>query len=285
MGMSHIQQGDTSFARIKALFEIPNEIEDTGSENLGPFQSLEVRGLSYRYGGALREALHEISFRVEKGQILGVIGPTGAGKSTLIELLARVLALQKGEIYFNGISLERIRLNSLRGLMTVVPQEAFLFSEKVSDNVALGNEMNRAEIEAACRAVDLSDEIRGFPGEYDAYLGERGVNLSGGQKQRLALARALARSTPLILLDDALSAVDAKTEERILRHLKNNLSSALIVSHRVKSVRWADQILVLRDGAVEAIGTHDELLVTSPTYKNLEFLQREAMVDEQPTIS
>lgn len=280
LGLSYLQQGDASFTRIKNLFAVQNEILDQGDRELGPFQTLEVRNLSYKYGGSLQKALSNVSFTVKKGEVLGIIGPTGSGKSTLVEVLARILPVQEGEILFNGVSIEDIRLSSLRELMTIVPQEAFLFSEKVADNIALGSDLTRAQLEAACRAVDLSDEIKGLPGEFDAYLGERGVNLSGGQKQRLALARALARSSPLILMDDSLSAVDSKTEERILRHLKNQLSSALIVSHRVKSVRWADQILVLRDGAVEAIGTHEELLEKSPTYKKLEYLQREANSDE-----
>ncbi len=284
MGMSHIQQGHASFARIKTVLDIPEEIVDLGEEDFDYFASLEVRGLSFSYPAGRADVLTDVSFSLKSGEILGVIGPTGSGKTTLIDLLGRVFTPTAGEILFNERPVEKIALKSLRKIVTVVPQDAFLFSNKVSENISLGLNLRPGHLESIVHSVDLSEEIRAFPGEYDAFLGERGINLSGGQKQRLTLARALARQTPLILIDDSLSAVDSKTEEKILKQLRGLLSSAIVISHRIESVRWAHKILVLKDGRIEALGTHDQLIATSPTYQNLYHLQKDAPLPrEVPT--
>lgn len=276
LGMSHIKQGQASFARIRQVLEIPDEIVDTGAENFDQFHSLEVRELSFSYPAGRANVLRDVNFSLKSGEILGVIGPTGAGKTSLIDVLARVFNPTSGEILYNGRPIEKISMKSLRQIVTVVPQDAFLFSNKVSENISLGLDLPHTQIESLVHSVDLSEEIRTFPGEYDAYLGERGINLSGGQKQRLTLARALARKTPLILIDDSLSAVDSKTEEKILKQLRSLLSSAIVISHRIESVRWAHKIMVLKDGAVEALGTHDELMKSSVTYQHLYQLQKDA---------
>lgn len=276
LGMSHIQQGQASFARIRQVLEIPDEIVDTGAEDFDSFHSLEVRHLSFSYPAGRANVLRDISFSLKSGEILGIIGPTGAGKTSLIDVLGRIFNPTSGEILYNGRPIEKISMKSLRQIVTVVPQDAFLFSNKVSENISLGLDLPQTQIESLVHSVDLSDEIRTFPGEYDAYLGERGINLSGGQKQRLTLARALARKTPLILIDDSLSAVDSKTEEKILKQLRGLLSSAIVISHRIESVRWAHKIMVLKEGAVEALGTHDELMKSSATYQHLYQLQKDA---------
>lgn len=279
LGISHLKQGTASFRRIRRLFEEPLEVQDRGDLVLEKFENLEVKNLNHEYIKGL-PSLKNISFSLKSGEILGVIGPTASGKSTLIDLLSRVINPTSGEILINGRNISSIKLNSLRQLVTVVPQESFLFSDKVAENIALGADLTHSQIEHFARAVELSDEIRAFPIEYDTYLGERGINLSGGQRQRLTLARALARQTPMILIDDSLSAVDAQTEEKILKQLRSLLTTAVVISHRVDSIKWAHKILVLRDGEQEAFGTHDELLKSSATYQKLFQLQRVASETE-----
>jgi ATP-binding cassette, subfamily B, multidrug efflux pump len=283
LGISHIQQGHASFRRVRQLFQIPDEVIDSGDQTIEKFETLRVVELSHQYE-ASRYSVKNINFELQAGEILGVIGPTASGKSTLIDLLARIINPTSGEILVNGRPIQEIKIKSLRGMVTVVPQESFLFSDKVAENISLGAEINHQQIEAFAKAVELADEIRSFPIQYDTFLGERGINLSGGQRQRLTLARALARQTPLILIDDSLSAVDAQTEEKILKQLRSLLTTAVVISHRVESVRWAHKILVLRDGEQEAIGTHDELLKISPTYKNLYQLQKEGSHESPPPI-
>lgn len=276
IGLGQVQEARASFARIREVLEAEPDVPDTGDVELEALESLEVRDLSFTYPGAKLKALDGISFRIARGECLGIVGPTGAGKTTLIELLTRQYPVPPGTILVNGIAVERIRLASLRKLFAIVPQDAFLFSRRVSENLALGLEIwDLDDVRAAARDVRLDQEIESWPDRFDALVGERGVNLSGGQKQRLTLARALVRRAPLVVLDDSLSAIDAKTEEVILSHLRSELSAitSIIVSHRLASVRHADQILVLRGGRVEALGRHEELIRTSGTYQCLNEMQ------------
>lgn len=281
IALGHIQEGRAAFRRIRALLEQELDIPDHGTIEINQLESLEVRDLTFKYPGSEFKVLENISFRLEKGECLGLIGSTGSGKSTLIELLCRQYAVPSGTIMINGISIEKIRLQSLRQLIGLVPQEAFLFSRKVCENVALGkNVWTLSDVKEAVSTVQLNSEIENWPEGYDALVGERGVNLSGGQKQRLTLARALMRNAPLIILDDALSAVDAKTEKAILNELKKELKgelkpTSIVVSHRLASVRWADKILVLKEGQIETSGRHDDLILKSPIYKELFEMQME----------
>jgi ATP-binding cassette subfamily B multidrug efflux pump len=193
-----------------------------------------------------------------------------------VDLLVRQYPVPPGTILVNDISVEKISLKSLRLLIGIVPQEAFLFSRKVSENLALGlDEWDLDDVQVAATHVRLDQEIENFPNRYDALVGERGVNLSGGQKQRMTLARALIRKASLVILDDSLSAVDAKTEESILGQLQSQLrtTTSIVVSHRLASVRQADQILVLKDGKVESRGQHADLVDRSPTYRALYEMQ------------
>ena len=282
IALGQIQEGRAAFKRIRALLEQELDIPDHGTIEVSELQSLEVKNLSFQYPGSQFKVLENISFRLEKGECLGVIGETGSGKSTLIELLCRQYPVPSGTILVNGISIEKIRLKSLRQLIGLVPQEAFLFSRKVCENIALGkNEWTMAEVQSATSTVQLHSEVENWPDGYDAMVGERGVNLSGGQKQRLTLARALMRKAPLIILDDALSAVDAKTEKMILADLQEELTgrgnrpTSIVVSHRLASVRWADKILILNEGQIETSGRHEELLNSSALYKELYNMQME----------
>lgn len=276
IGMGHVQEARASFKRVREVMEFEVDVPDTGEVEVERLESLEVRNLSFTYPNASLPALEGISFRLTHGECLGVVGMTGSGKSTLIELITRQYPVAPGVILINGISVERIRLASLRKLIGVVPQDAFLFSRRVDENVALGMEIwDLDDVKQAAGHVRLDQEINTWPGGYEALVGERGVNLSGGQKQRMTLARAMIRQAPLVILDDSLSAVDAKTEEAILSHLRDELkkTTSIVVSHRLASVRDADQILVLRAGKVEALGRHEELIRLSPTYQTLEEMQ------------
>jgi ATP-binding cassette subfamily B multidrug efflux pump len=277
-GLGNVQEGRASFVRIKEVLECAPDVPDEGTIALTELNSIEVRNLSFSYPGSAEKALDGISFRLERGQSLGIVGMTGAGKSTLIDLLARQYPVAPGTIFVNGISVEKIQLKSLRELIGMVPQEAFLFSRKVSENLALGLDLwDLEDVVGAAGHVRLDQEIESWPGRYEALVGERGVNLSGGQKQRMTLARALVRGAELVILDDALSAVDAKTEESILAHLRDELkrTTSIVVSHRLASVRDFDQIIVLQNGRMEACGSHEELMQNSKTYQALYDMQME----------
>ena len=279
IGIGHLQEGRASFARIHEVLAFEPDVPDEGAIEVERLDSLEVRNLSFTYPGAVKPALQNVSFRLEHGESLGIVGMTGSGKTTLIELLTRQYPVAPETIFINGLSVEKIKLSSLRALIGVVPQDAFLFSRMVSENLALGLETwDIGDVTEAAAHVRLDQEIETWPGRYDAMVGERGVNLSGGQKQRMTLARAMVRQSPLVILDDSLSAVDAKTEAQILGHLRSELrkTTSIIVSHRLASVRLADKVLVLRHGQVEALGTHASLMQTSATYQVLNEMQSEA---------
>lgn len=276
IALGHIQESRASFKRIAEVLEYEPDVPDNGKIEISELKTLEVRDLSFTYPGAKLPVLENISFRLARGECLGVVGMTGSGKSTLVELLTRQYPVVPGTILVNGVSVEEIKLSSLKKIIGVVPQDAFLFSRKVAENLALGLEIwNIDDVRSAARDVHLDREIEAWPDNYDALVGERGVNLSGGQKQRMTLARAMARSAPLVILDDALSAIDAKTEESILNHLNDELkkTTSIVISHRLASVRGADQILVLKSGRVESLGRHEELIRVSPTYQVLHEMQ------------
>lgn len=276
IGLGQVQEARAAFSRIEEVLKYPFDVPDTGTIEFQELETLEVRNLSFTYPGATTPALENINFRIGRGECLGIVGKTGSGKSTLIELLTRQYEVAPGTILINGVSVEKITLNCLRKLISVVPQDAFLFSRKVSENVALGLDgWDLEDVREATANVRLDKEIEQWPHGYDALVGERGVNLSGGQKQRMTLARAMICEAPLVILDDSLSAIDAKTEEAILNHLRDELrkTTSIVVSHRLNSVREADHILVLQHGRMEALGAHDELLRSSSTYQTLHEMQ------------
>lgn len=278
IGMGNVQEGKASFMRIKEVLEFQPDVPDTGEIEILELNTLEVRDLSFTYPGTNAKALDGVSFKLNHGECLGVIGMTGSGKSTLIDLLVRQYAVPPETILINGISVEKISLRCLRRLISVVPQDAFLFSRKVSENFALGlDTWDLEDIRDAAGHVRLDQEIESWPGAYEALVGERGVNLSGGQKQRMTLGRALIRNARLVILDDALSAVDAKTEESILHHLQDDLkrTTSIVVSHRLQSLREADQIIVLKAGRIDGCGRHDQLIQSSPIYQSLYEMQME----------
>lgn len=234
--------------------------------------AIEFRDLTFRYAPDLSVVLSHISVTVPEGGRLGVVGPTGSGKSTLASLLARLYPVGRGQLFVGGHDVNDLPVEALRDRISVVLQETFLFSDSIARNIAFGApEADQAAIEAAARQAHLDGDIAGFPRGYETMLGERGINLSGGQKQRTAIARALLRDPRILVLDDALSAVDTETEERIIASLDEALRgrTAVIIAHRVSAVMHCDEIIVLDQGRIVERGTHDDLIAAGGLYAAL----------------
>jgi ATP-binding cassette subfamily B protein len=231
---------------------------------------IDIRNLSFAYNG--QAVLKNINLRIPSGATYAIVGETGSGKSTLVSLLARVHDVTDGEIFIDGVPLRKYSLHALRSSLGYVPQETFLFSEKISENIAFGvDEASPADIQEAARLANILADVEEFPKQFDTMIGERGITLSGGQQQRTAIARALIRNPRILVLDDALSSVDTATEERILSHLKVVMSdrTSILISHRVSTVKFADQIIVLKGGEIVERGTHEELVGRDGYYADL----------------
>ena len=243
---------------------------------------IELRKVTFRYPGTDRDVLHSIDFRIPAGQTAAIVGPTGSGKSTIVALITRRYDPTAGDVRLDGVPIRELSFEQLRHSIGVVPQDAFVFSETIAQNLALGlphGIQSRERIEEAARIARLDEAIALFPKGIETRLGERGVNLSGGQRQRATLARAIARDPKVLILDDALSAVDTHTETEILDNLKQVLAgrTALIISHRVSAVMNADQILVLDQGRIVERGKHTDLIASGGLYATL--LQRQLLED------
>jgi ATP-binding cassette, subfamily B, multidrug efflux pump len=280
-----VQRGAASMGRINQLFQEQPAITDpTAPIALPPAagaRALEFRDVWFSYPGARDRGwvLQDISFTVEPGASLAIVGPTGSGKSALVDLIVRTYDPDRGQIFIDGIDVRRLGLRELRHAVGFVPQETFLFGETLRRNILLGA-ADDGRLERVSEIAQLAEALPALPQCYDTVLGERGINLSGGQKQRAAIARALAQNPPLFVLDDALSAVDTNTEARILAGLRNALAgrTSIIVSHRLVAVREADRILVLDGGRIVEQGTHEELLAAGGRY--WELLRRQQMEEE-----
>ncbi|MBT9260082.1 MAG: ATP-binding cassette domain-containing protein [Clostridiales bacterium] len=259
-----LERGRASYDRIRSLLSEKPQVEDDPQALLElPSGDLEIHIEAFSYPGSGRNALEDIHVVLPQGKTLGVVGPVGSGKTTLLRLLLRQYVLEKGEILMGGKPLSAYRLEALHRAIAYVPQDPFLFSTTVAENIAFGKPgASLEEIQEAARLARVHEDILAFPEGYDTLVGERGVTLSGGQRQRISLARALLQGAEIYLLDDTLSAVDGQTEAHILQHLKelSRNRTVIIVAHRLSAVEHADEILVLDGGRIRERGTHEELL-------------------------
>jgi ATP-binding cassette subfamily B multidrug efflux pump len=271
---SIVQHASASQSRINEFLEIEPDIVATEGIPIQFENKIEFKNLGLKYENTGAQALDNLNFTISKGETIGVIGRTGSGKSSLAYLMMRLLDPSSGEILIDNVPLNKINLDSWRKIIGYVPQEHFLFSDSIANNITFGVdrlEVNEEELIKASKNADIYSTIIGFPEKYETRLGERGINLSGGQKQRLSIARALIKKPSLLILDDCLSAVDNETEEYILGAIKQELANntALIISHRISSIKYADRILVLDEGRIIETGTHDELIELSGAYYDI----------------
>ena len=273
IGLTFWQKGKASMGRILDLFQTKNNVPDQGNEYLSRFESLEFKNLNFNYNQDPNEfGLKDISFKLKAGQSLGILGETGSGKSTLVELILSLYKTPKNSIFINDQPLETYKQDSLRKIVTYIPQSTFLFSSSVENNLRLSLPENKIdEINPLLATVKIDQEIKNLPDGLQEKLGENGVNLSGGQKQRLAIVRGLLRNSPLIIFDDTFSAIDAETESQILAAINSQLKqkSTIIISHRLASLKLADKLLILKDGQISGYGSHKELLESNQIYQNI----------------
>ena len=281
-----VERGRAALARLWPLLEAPIAVQDDGHLQSMPSGEICLQQASYRYPQQNVDALSAIDIRLPTGHTLGVVGPTGSGKSTLIRLLLRQYSASSGQITWGQHALADYSLAALRASMSWVPQESFLFSATLAENIALAKpDATQQEIEQVAQLAAIDEDIQRFPHAYATEVGERGITLSGGQRQRVAIARALLTKSPLLLLDDALSAVDTGTETRILQHLQELRAeqperSVIIASHRLSAVLNADHIVVLREGKIIERGNHQELLDLNGWYASQwRYQQLEASLD------
>lgn len=269
---SIVQRAEASQARINEFLKEEPKIKNEIVEETAVGGKIEFRNVSFTYDDTNITALKNISFTINKGDTVAILGKTGSGKSTILDLIARLYDVTDGEILVDDTAIKKLNLKSLRESIGAVPQDAFLFSDTIKENIKFGKESAAEEevIQVAKNAV-VHENIMGFSKQYETVLGERGITLSGGQKQRVSIARALLKNPKIYLFDDCLSAVDTETEEEILNNLEKASSTrtTLIVSHRVSSAKNADKVLVLEDGKILQEGTHDELNSRDGYYKEL----------------
>jgi ATP-binding cassette, subfamily B, multidrug efflux pump len=265
------QRGTASLARLNEILQQKPGIKDEAAAQDRPVQGeIEFRRLNFSYEG--KQVLHDLNLLIPVGSSMAIVGPTGSGKSTLVDLIPRIYDAEPGMVLIDGRPIREFSLAFLRKNIGFVPQETFLFSDRIRENIALGVDSSTdEEIHNAADAANIATDIEGFPERYQTMVGERGITLSGGQKQRTAIARALIRNPRILILDDALSSVDTHTEDKILNHLREVMQgrTTIFISHRVSTVRNADRIAVLHGGRIVELGTHDELLALNGYYSDL----------------
>ncbi|MCE7614740.1 ATP-binding cassette domain-containing protein [Vibrio fluvialis] len=273
--MNILQRGNAAIGRLEALLNLPDSINDQGTTEPAGY-ALAIEHVSFHYPETGQPSLSNISLQLGENRVLGITGATGAGKSTLLHLLMRYWEAEQGSIEVSGIPIQSIPLPALRNLYAYVPQDAFLFSMSIMENIRIGrSEASDEDVHQAAKLAAIHDDILQFPEGYQTLVGERGVTLSGGQRQRISIARALISQAPILVLDDALSAVDIKTEKVIIEHLQQRREQTLIVvSHRLSAIERADEIVVLAHGEMIEKGTHRELIRQDGWYARMAAYQQ-----------
>ncbi len=269
-----LTRGSAAMQRLENVLGAKADIVDgPQAEDVGPLEgTIRASGLTFGYAGTEETVLRDVNFTLEKGQTLGIVGRTGTGKTTLVNLLMRVFDPKEDMLYIGGREIHQIPLKRLRETMGYVPQDNFLFSDTISENIRFGDRSKtQQDIEEAARAACVHDNIVDFADGYDTMVGERGVSLSGGQKQRIAIARALILDPEILILDDSVSAVDTDTEEKILAHLKEKRAGKtnIIIAHRISTLQHADKIIVIDQGGIAEMGTHDQLVEQGGIYADM----------------
>ncbi len=270
-------RGKASLDRINELLEAKQDVTD--APDAQPIETvrgdIEFRNLTFRYPGADYDALKNISFSVTAGQSVGIVGRTGSGKTTLVDLILRTYNVPDGTVFIDGQDVNTVKIRDLRAGCAYVPQDNFLFSDTIANNISFGTG-DEEQVHQAATLADIDGNIQAFPAGYETVLGERGVTVSGGQKQRISIARALIKDAPILILDDSVSAVDTATEKTILENLKNTRAgkTTLLIAHRISTVENMDKILFLEDGKLVDAGTHQQLEARCPGYRKMVQLQK-----------
>ena len=272
-------RGKASLKRIGELLEAkPDVVDAPDVVEPAPLKgNIEFRHLTFRHPGAEYDALTDVSFAIKAGEQVGIIGKTGAGKTTLVDLLLRTYNVPDGTLFIDGYDVNRIPIRTVRQFAAYVPQDNFLFSDTIAHNIAFAlGEADLETVEGAAKLADIHDNITEFNQGYETILGERGVTVSGGQKQRISIARALLKDAGLLILDDSVSAVDVKTEKVILENLRRERAgkTTILIAHRISTVEAMDKIIFIDDGRVVAVGSHATLYETCPDYRHMVELQK-----------
>lgn len=272
-------RGKASMKRVSELLEAEITVKDApGASDIGTVRGdIEFKNLTFRYPDGEFDALENVSFKINAGESVGIVGKTGSGKTTIVDLILRTYNVPKGTLFVDGRDVTEVTIRSIRSGCAYVPQDNFLFSDTIANNINFAfDDMDADAVERAAELAAVHDNIADFKDKYETILGERGVTVSGGQKQRISIARALMKEAPILILDDSVSAVDTDTEKVILQNLRESRrgKTTILIAHRISTIKELDKIVFVDDGRVTAVGSHDELVDTCPEYARMVELQR-----------